>query len=140
MEPVQKKKDLPELLTGLIDTDFKILSELDDKSLLNICRLSTENSYIRQLCSTKRHDFWKKRLESRFGPKVLQYVSSPEQEDAYAKFYLSYIYYIHKYEYIHDAFRAAIRKGNIDMIRLFDALENRDISNVRRNIFPELKK
>jgi hypothetical protein len=48
-------------LTQLRDTDLQILSDLDDKSLFNIC---LTNKYLNNIC--KNEDFWRNRFNKRF--------------------------------------------------------------------------
>lgn len=48
--------------TGLKDLDYKIMEELDIKSLLNFCRT---DKYISGLCENDM--FWKRRFEQRIG-------------------------------------------------------------------------
>jgi hypothetical protein len=48
--------------TGIKDLDYKIMEELDIKSLLNFCRT---DKYISQLCENDM--FWKRRFEQRIG-------------------------------------------------------------------------
>jgi len=48
--------------TGIKDLDYKIMEELDIRSLLNFC---LTNTYISELC--KNDMFWKRRFEQRIG-------------------------------------------------------------------------
>ena len=63
--------------TGIKDTDLLILMQLDDKSLLQTCKV---NMYVNTLC--KNEDFWKIRFRKRFGNVV-----KPEDK-SWKKYYL----------------------------------------------------
>ena len=104
MEPVESDENetkpteatIPSIITEIVDVDFEILSKLEDRELLKICQLSVKNRYINSICGTRRPQFWKQRIVSRFGEAALQYVKNPENRKSYAHFYLTVIYLLDK--------------------------------------------
>ena len=56
------------VLTGNKNLDLKVLSNLDDRSLLNVCVV---NRYANQLC--KDENFWRKRFVTKFGEEAAKY-------------------------------------------------------------------
>ena len=60
-------------LTGDPQVDFRILSELDDLTLIRACQ---SDAYIRSLCQDE--NFWRSKTVNRFGPQVL--LSKPAHE------------------------------------------------------------
>ena len=62
--------------TGIKDVDRLILTELDDRSLLNIC---STNKYFKNLC--KDDEFWKRRYFSKFGQHMQNTVNLWKEED-----------------------------------------------------------
>lgn len=63
--------------TGQKDIDYKIMMDLDDRSLLNFCQT---DQYVSTLC--KNDDFWRRRFQKKFGN-----VSKPSNQN-WRNFYL----------------------------------------------------
>jgi hypothetical protein len=70
--------------TQLRDTDLQILSDLDDKSLFNIC---LTNKYLNNMC--KNEDFWRNRFTQKFTKEPLNI--KPNNE-TWRHFYMRRIY------------------------------------------------
>jgi hypothetical protein len=76
------------MLTGNKDVDLKVMSNLDDRSLFNLCISDPKNKYLKKLCGDQ--DFWKNRLMKNF----------PEfnsQNKNWKQNYLILTYYSNKY-------------------------------------------
>ena len=56
------------MLSKQKDTDFLIMENLDDRSLLNYCMTNKRGS---ELC--KDEDFWRRRFISKYGENVAKY-------------------------------------------------------------------
>lgn len=77
--------------TGIKDVDLTILSNLNDKDLLNVC---STNKYVYDIC--KREDsFWKNRFIKRFGKHASEY--KPE-ERTWKNHYMQTIIDLDKYK------------------------------------------
>ena len=74
-------------LTGIKDVDLKILSELDDKSLLNFCQTS---KYGNQLCQNEI--FWINRIDRRY-PYLKEF---KKEDESWRRFFIRMTYYIAK--------------------------------------------
>jgi len=74
------------MTTGIKDVDLKILSELDDMSLLNFCKTST---YGKKLCENEI--FWFNRTLSKYG----KVEKNPKR--SWKNLYLKLTYYLDKY-------------------------------------------
>lgn len=72
--------------TGSNDANRVILSKLDDRNLLTICRV---NTYFRNLCN---EDFYRNRLISKY-PDAAKYKPA---ELTWKKYYLNVVYYVNK--------------------------------------------
>lgn len=68
---LEKEKDIPEKIgfTGLKDTDFLILMQLDDAELASVCSI---NKYVKSLCENEI--FWLNRILSKL-KKACEYAS-----------------------------------------------------------------
>ena len=96
-------------LTKLPDLDYKILSNLDDRSLLNFCRTS---QYGKTLCDNKL--FWENRFIKQFGR------HKKSDKISWKDFYLKVVYYMDLEKYnINTAMVASIKEGNPDLVRFF---------------------
>ena len=95
-------------LSKIKDVDKKILSELDDKSLLEFCKT---NKYGYELCNDEL--FWKNRFIRRFGRADKNDVRS------WKDFYLKVVFYMDKYR--NKALARLSMKGirNLDLINFF---------------------
>ena len=51
------------MVTYIKDLDHELMTKMDDKSLLNFCRIN--NRYVQKLCNDE--NFWRKRTEKNFG-------------------------------------------------------------------------
>ena len=107
-------------LTKIRDVDLKIMSELDDKSLLSFCQVS---KYGNQLC--KNETFWRNRLSHKYGEEILSF-KSPER--TYRDFYLNIVYYTNKYP--NNIFASA-------QVTLLDGVKNVDLFNYFKSLLPE---
>ena len=96
-------------LSKIADVDKKILSELDDKSLLEFCKT---NKYGYKLCNDEL--FWKIRFFQKFG----RMDKNPDR--SWKDFYLKIVYYLDKYKNINTALENISIKGmkNIDLIKV----------------------
>ena len=56
------------MFTKIKDVDLRILSELEDRDLLNVC---LTNKYANKICQDEH--FWRNRLVSQYGDKVFKY-------------------------------------------------------------------
>ena len=56
------------MFTKIKDVDLRILSELNDRDLLNVC---VTNKYAHKICQDEH--FWRNRLVSQYGDKVFKY-------------------------------------------------------------------
>jgi hypothetical protein len=92
-------------LSKIKDVDKKILSELDDQSLLEFCK---SNKYGNELC--KDELFWKQRFINRFGR------ADKNTDRSWKDFYLNVVFYMDKYR--NQALARISMKGirNIDII------------------------
>ena len=97
-------------LTQIRDVDLKILSELDDRDLLNYCKT---HKYGNELCNNE--DFWRNRLQAKF-PGAEKY-KSPKR--TWKNYYLKIIYYLNKYESLMEAMLAAVRRNEKDIVQFF---------------------
>lgn len=93
--------------TQIKDLDLKILSELNDRDLLNIC---LTNKYFSRLCQNE--DFWRNRFLTKFGNRTLKYKGFSKNgnplnywenililsEKTWKKFYLTVISDLKKYK------------------------------------------
>ena len=95
-------------LSKIKDVDKKILSELDDKSLLEFCKTG---KYGNELC--KDELFWKNRFISRFGR------ADKNEWRSWKDFYLNVVFYMDRYR--NRALDRVSLKGmkNIDIINFF---------------------
>ena len=93
-------------LSQIKDVDQKILSELDDKSLLEFCKT---NRYGSELCKDEK--FWKNRFIYKFG----RFDKNPDR--SWKDFYLKVVYYTDKYK--NKALYHASLKGmkNFDIVK-----------------------
>ena len=78
------------MLTGNRDANLLILSNLDDKSLLNFC---TVDKAANELC--KNESFWLNRFINKYGS-LYRTFKTPEK--SWREFYLQTIYFLDKYE------------------------------------------
>lgn len=97
-------------LTKIRDVDLKILSELDDRDLLNYCRT---HKYGNELCNNE--DFWRNRVQIKFPG--AEKIKSPNMN--WKIFYLKIIYYSNKYEGGNRAMLEAAKRNDIDMVQFF---------------------
>lgn len=74
-------------LTGVKDIDLEIMNNLDDRSLLTLCKVS--NRYIHELCNNEA--FWRNRFIKIFGQKAGKY--KPEDR-TWKRHYLTVIMYL----------------------------------------------
>jgi hypothetical protein len=97
-------------LTKIVDVDLKILSELDDRSLLTFCTVS---KYGRELC--RNESLWEKRINSKYPDSLL----FKQTGSTWREYYLKITYYLDKYnEDLYRAFREAAKRGDRDIISL----------------------
>jgi hypothetical protein len=85
---VEPPRQFEKTLSGIKDVDLKILSELDDETLLNFCITS---QYGKELC--KDESFWRNRL-------IKQYPDSfsfKNPERTWKSWYLNLTYFLNKY-------------------------------------------
>jgi ankyrin repeat protein len=85
---VTPSKQFEKTLSGIKDVDLKILSELDDETLLNFCITS---QYGKQLC--KDESFWRNRLIKQYPDSV----SFKNPERTWKSWYLNLTYFLNKY-------------------------------------------
>ncbi len=97
-------------LSKIRDVDLKILSELDDRDLLNYCKT---HKYGSELCNNE--DFWRNRVQIKF-PGAVKIKSS---NGTWKNFYLKMVYYSDRYRNNDDAMFEAVRKNDMDMIQFF---------------------
>ena len=95
-------------LTKIRDVDLKILSELDDRDLLNYCKT---HKYGNELCNNE--DFWRNRVDIKF-PGAGK-IKSPDR--IWKNFYLKIVYYS-KYHPTQGMLKAA-KRNEIDMVKFF---------------------
>ena len=81
---VLTKSSSHKTLTGIKDVDLLILSQMDDKTLYNFCKV---NKSARKLCSDE--NFWKNRLIQKYGQDAAKY--KPEKK-SWKKHY-SFVHY-----------------------------------------------
>jgi hypothetical protein len=74
-----------DLLTGLKDTDFIVLSNLNDRDLLSVCLV---NKNINKLC--KDENFWRNRFISKYGEKDFEFMK--EKVISWRKFIAEFWY------------------------------------------------
>ena len=84
-----KVKELEKSLSGIKDVDLKILSELDDETLLNFC---VTNKYGSQLCQDEM--FWRNRLTAKY-PDSLNF---KDPKRTWKSWYLNLTYFFDKYK------------------------------------------
>ena len=77
------------MLTGIKDVNLKILSELNDRDLLNYC---TTDKYAYQICQNE--DFWRNRLIRKYGDKVL---NNKPKDISWKNYYMQIIIDLEKY-------------------------------------------
>lgn len=101
------------MFTGHQDTDLIILNQLNDKDLLNFCRVS---KYARKLCQNE--DLWRNRFVSKYGfYKITR---------TWKNFYLSILIYLNSNKEMLEGLREidvgffnAIQKGDKEAINFF---------------------
>ena len=96
-------------LTGKRDADLIILSNLDDRSLLNFCRASKLNTYSSKLCDNE--NFWRNRFLSKYNEQEIT------QGRRWKNFYLSLLSY-EGYEFI-NGIEKALEKKDLDAIKYY---------------------
>lgn len=74
-------------LSKIVDVDLKIMSDMDDRTLLEFCQT---HKYSRELCNNEL--FWKKRLSRKYG------IFNKNEDRTWKQFYLKIIYYLDKYK------------------------------------------
>jgi hypothetical protein len=52
------------MLTGNKDVDLKVMSNLDDENLFNLCISEPKSNYLTRLCNDET--FWRNRLMKKF--------------------------------------------------------------------------
>ena len=97
-------------LTKIKDVDLKIMSELDDRSLLQFCKT---NKYANNLC--KEPMFWRNRIQTKY-PKALEF-KSPDR--TWRNYYLNIVYYMDKLEKTHKRMYLAAKNGEKDLVDFF---------------------
>jgi hypothetical protein len=98
--------------TGVKDTDFLILSQLEDRDLFNVCKL---NAYTQELCNDQ--SFWRKRFISKFGEEALKYNYNLWNNK---ELYLAIVYYLSlAKDDVNKAMEYAAEKGHRDFIDFF---------------------
>jgi hypothetical protein len=70
--------------TGIIDLDEKILNELDDKSLSQMCQV---NEKVRSICNDD--SFWRRRIYLIFGDDAKIILKAKKKYESYREFYTS---------------------------------------------------
>jgi len=112
------------MFTGNKDVDIKILNDLDDYDLSNICVV---NKYISEICSTD--NFWKTRFQKIYSPylkniDILKY----KGQATWKEYYLWLSKAINdSYPYFMSAF--AVENGRDDILILLEKIKN--INNVK---------
>ena len=94
-------------LTKIRDVDLKILSELDDKSLLSFCKVS---KYANTLCYNE--DFWRSRIIQNY-PKAFEFKS---KEKTWRNYYLSIVMYLNKFYNLDTAMFEATQTNQEDLV------------------------
>ena len=94
-------------LSKIRDVDLKILSELDDRDLLNFCKTG---KYGNELCNNE--NFWRVRVQTKFP--AASKIKLPSR--SWKNFYLKIVYYIDKYRNADDFMFEAVRRNEQDMI------------------------
>jgi hypothetical protein len=109
-------------MLGQKDVDLKILSNLDDKDLLNFCVSDPKNEYVKKLCSNE--DFWRNRLLTNFPD-----FRKINKERSWKDTYLALIYYLSKYKEVRQRLIRMSKKGmkNLDLIE-YTILKDDEIS------------
>lgn len=74
------------MLTGRRDTDFIILSKLNDRDLLSVCLI---NKYVNNLC--KSENFWRNRFIAKWSKDDMKYKSDNK---SWKHFYLLIVKYL----------------------------------------------
>ena len=94
-------------MLGIKDVDLKILSELNDKDLLNAC---LTNQYANRIC--KDEHFWRDRFLKTFGQ------HEKNETKTWRNFYLAVTYYLSKY--FDSSVLIAIKGGfkDVDIIKV----------------------
>lgn len=98
-------------LTNIKDVDLKILSDLDDRDLLNFCK--NKNKYVYKICSNEI--FWKDRFYTKYG------IFEKSSERTWKNFYLKIIYYNDRFTSPDTIIYNLTKEGskNIDLINFF---------------------
>lgn len=107
MEPV---------LTGQKDVNLKILSDLDDKSLLKFC---ITNTVANKFCSKHDTELWRNRLVKKYGEDAARY-KSPDK--SWKQFYLQILKYWKPSKNdlsINYAMMDAAQDGHEDLVNFF---------------------
>lgn len=106
--------------TGTKDIDLKILSDLDDRDLLNFCISDPKNKYIKKLCENEI--FWRNRLLNKFIEfKEIKKLNTRSWKDTY----LMLIYYLEKY--------------NINEIIQKISIKDKDLMEYFKKLLPKCK-
>ena len=101
------------MLSGQKDTDFIILSKLNDKDLLSVC---VTNKYANRLCNNE--DFWRNRFIAKWGSEYVKYNS---ENRSWKRFYLLITKYLNGTENWDEGMVAASKDGHRDLVDFFIA-------------------
>ena len=86
-----------EAFTGIKDADLLILSELNDRDLLNVCLI--KNKYVDYICKTE--SFWRNRFVAKYGETAAKY--KPEDR-SWRNHYMKVIVDLNKFSKPTDIF------------------------------------